>query len=107
MDKSQSSPKRELTLANFEGKTVPWDKHYYVSHKAEMHENQRFFSTGMEFANNAYAYQYVLKVSSCSKPHIRFFCEFQCLRWMPLNRSRYIFASQGSNPILSSPPWRI
>ena len=29
---------------------------YYVRHKAETHENRRFFSTGMEFAENAYAY---------------------------------------------------
>ena len=27
---------------------------YYVRHKAETHENRQFFSTGMEFANNAY-----------------------------------------------------
>ena len=38
--------------------------HYYVRHKAEMHENLRFFSTGMEFAENAYAY--VLKAPSRS-----------------------------------------
>ena len=36
--------------------------HYYVPHKAEMHENRRFFSTGLEFAKNAYAY--VLKAKS-------------------------------------------
>ena len=39
---------------------------YYVRHKTEMHENQRFFSIRMEFANNAYAY--MLKALSCSKP---------------------------------------
>ena len=27
-------------------------------HKAEMHENQRFFSTGMEFAKNEYNYMF-------------------------------------------------
>ena len=37
---------------------------YYVRHKAETHENWRFFSSGMEFAENAYAY--VLKVPSRS-----------------------------------------
>ena len=37
---------------------------YYVRHKAEMHENRRFFSTGMEFAKNAHAY--VLKAPSRS-----------------------------------------
>ena len=37
---------------------------YYVRHKAETHENRRFFSTGMEFAENAYAY--VLKAPSRS-----------------------------------------
>ena len=29
---------------------------YYVSHKAETHENRRFLSTGKEFAENVYAY---------------------------------------------------
>ena len=38
--------------------------HYYVRHKAETHENRRFFSTGMEFAENTYAY--VLKAPSRS-----------------------------------------
>ena len=38
--------------------------YYYVRHKAEMHENRRLFSTGMEFAKNAYAY--VLKAPSRS-----------------------------------------
>ena len=38
--------------------------YYYVRHKAEMHENRRFFSTGMEFAKNAHAY--VLKTPSRS-----------------------------------------
>ena len=37
---------------------------YYVRHKAETHENRRFLSTGMEFAENAYAY--VLKAPSRS-----------------------------------------
>ena len=37
---------------------------YYVRHKAETHENRRFFSTRMEFAENAYAY--VLKAPSRS-----------------------------------------
>ena len=37
---------------------------YYVRHKVETHENRRFFSTGMEFAENAYAY--VLKALSRS-----------------------------------------
>ena len=41
-------------------------------------KNRRFFSTGMEFAENAYAY--VLKAPSRSKPHVRFFCEFHCQR---------------------------
>ena len=59
---------------------------YYVRHKAETHENLRFLSTGMEFAENAYAS--VLKAPSRSEPHIRFFSEFHCLRWTPLNRSR-------------------
>ena len=35
---------------------------YYVRHEAETHENRRFLSTGMEFAENAYAY--VLKAPS-------------------------------------------
>ena len=39
-------------------------KHLYARHKAETHENRRFFSTGMEFAENAYAY--VLKAPSRS-----------------------------------------
>ena len=39
-------------------------KDYYVRHKAERQENRRFFSTGMEFAENAYAY--VLKAPSRS-----------------------------------------
>ena len=51
---------------------------YYVRHKAETHENRRFLSTGMEYAENAYAY--VLKAPSRSYPHVRFFCEFHCLR---------------------------
>ena len=29
---------------------------YYVRHKTETHEIRRFFSLGMEFAENAYAY---------------------------------------------------
>ena len=29
---------------------------YYVRHKAETLENRQFFRTGMEFAENAYAY---------------------------------------------------
>ena len=29
---------------------------YYVRHSAEMHENRRFFSRGMEFAKHTYAY---------------------------------------------------
>ena len=37
---------------------------YYIRHKTEMHENRRFFSTGMEFSENAYAY--VLKAPSRS-----------------------------------------
>ena len=37
---------------------------YYVRHKAETPENRRFFSIGMEFAENAYAY--VLKAPSRS-----------------------------------------
>ena len=37
---------------------------YYVRHKAETHENRRFFRTGIEFAENAYAY--VLKAPSRS-----------------------------------------
>ena len=37
---------------------------YYVRHKAETHENRRFFSIGMEFAENADAY--VLKALSRS-----------------------------------------
>ena len=37
---------------------------YFVSRKAEMHENRQFFSTGMEFAKNAYAI--VLKALSRS-----------------------------------------
>ena len=51
---------------------------YYVRHKAEKHENPRFFSTRIEFAENAYAY--VLKAPSRSKPHVCFFCEFICLQ---------------------------
>ena len=35
---------------------------YYVRHEAETHENRQFLSTGMEFAENAYAY--VLKAPS-------------------------------------------
>ena len=31
-------------------------QNYYVRHKAETHKNRRFFSTGAEFAENAYAY---------------------------------------------------
>ena len=37
---------------------------YYVRHKAKTHENRRFFSTGMEFAKNAY--DCVLKAPSRS-----------------------------------------
>ena len=37
---------------------------YYVRHKVEAHENRRFFSTEMEFAENAYAY--VIKAPSRS-----------------------------------------
>ena len=37
---------------------------YYIRHKAETHENRRFFSTGMEFQENTYAY--VLKAPSRS-----------------------------------------
>ena len=37
---------------------------YYVRHEAETHENWRFLSTGMGFAENAYAY--VLKAPSRS-----------------------------------------
>ena len=37
---------------------------YFVSRKAEMHENRQLFSTGMEFAKNAYAI--VLKALSRS-----------------------------------------
>ena len=29
---------------------------YYVHHKAEMHENRWFFSTGMKYIKNLYAY---------------------------------------------------
>ena len=36
----------------------------YVHHKAELRENRRFFSTGMEFAKNAHVY--VLKAPSQS-----------------------------------------
>ena len=32
------------------------DRVLVVRHKAETHENRRFFSIGMEFAENAYAY---------------------------------------------------
>ena len=38
--------------------------YYFVRHKAEMHENLQFFSTGMEFSRNAYVY--VLKAPSFS-----------------------------------------
>ena len=38
--------------------------YYYVRHQAETHENRRFFSSGMEFAENAYAY--MLKAPSRS-----------------------------------------
>ena len=38
--------------------------HYYVRHEAETHENRRFLSTGVAFAENAYAY--VLKAPSRS-----------------------------------------
>ena len=41
---------------------IGWN--YYVRHKAETHENRRFFSIVMEFAENAYAY--VLKALSRS-----------------------------------------
>ena len=44
--------------------SINWHNKYYVRHKAETHENRRFFSTGMEFAENAYAY--VLKAPSRS-----------------------------------------
>ena len=37
---------------------------YYIRHKAETHENRRFLSTCIEFAENAYAY--VLKAPSRS-----------------------------------------
>ena len=37
---------------------------YYVRHDTETHENRRFFSTGIEFAKNTYAY--VLKSPSRS-----------------------------------------
>ena len=37
-----------------------------VCRKAEMHENRRFFSTGVEFAKNPNAYAYVLKATSRS-----------------------------------------
>ena len=37
---------------------------YYVRHDTETHENRRFFSTGIEFAQNTYAY--VLKLPSRS-----------------------------------------
>ena len=37
---------------------------YYIHHEAETHENRRFLSTEMEFAENAYAY--VLKAPSRS-----------------------------------------
>ena len=37
---------------------------YYIRHEVETHENQRFLSTGMGFAENAYAY--VLKAPSRS-----------------------------------------
>ena len=37
---------------------------YRVRREGEMHENRRFLSTGMEIANNAYAY--VLKALSRS-----------------------------------------
>ena len=38
------------------------ERMYYVHRKAQMHENWQFFSTGMEFAKNLYAY--VFKVPS-------------------------------------------
>ena len=37
---------------------------YNVRRKAEMHKNRLFFSTGMAFAKNSYAY--MLKAASCS-----------------------------------------
>ena len=72
-----------MTQERFAQKLQTW---YYVRHKAETRENWQYFSTGMEFAENAYAY--VLKASSRSKPHIRFFFWSHYLREMPLNRSR-------------------
>ena len=33
----------------------------YIRRKAEMYENQRFFSTGMKFAKSAYAYVQCIK----------------------------------------------
>ena len=47
---------------------------YYVRHEAETHENRRFLSTGMGFAENAYAYRVVVNRKSV------IFCEFHCLR---------------------------
>ena len=45
--------------------TLSWIcTNYYVRHKVETHENRRFFRTGMELAENAYAY--VLKAPSRS-----------------------------------------
>ena len=41
------SPVGELSLCT---------KYHYVRHKAQMHENRRFFSTGMEYAKTLYAY---------------------------------------------------
>ena len=43
-----------------------------------MHKYWRFFSRGMEFAKNEYAY--VLKVLSRSYLHVHLFCEFHCLQ---------------------------
>ena len=44
--------------------TIVFYRMYYVRHKAETYGNRGFFSTGIEFAENAYAY--VLKASSRS-----------------------------------------
>ena len=52
-----------LWFANYIYTHVPFQS-YYIRHKAETHENRRFFSTGMEFSENAYAY--VLKAPSRS-----------------------------------------
>ena len=31
---------------------------YYVRHKAQMHENRRFFRAGISFAKNLYVYMF-------------------------------------------------